>query len=259
MPDVDQYAPGTPSWIDVTAPDLDAAAAFYGGLFGWEAQETSRPEESGGYRMFTLGGREVAGLGPLQDGGPPPMWTTYVTVTDADATAATATANGGTVFMPPFDVLDVGRMAVIADPQGAVFCLWEPRAHPGARTVNEPGSLIWNELAVRETGAEISFYEAVFGWGHETAPFGGVEYTTWTLDGAPVAGMIRMDENWPAEVPPHWLVYLAVADADAVCARATELGGAVPVPVKEIEIGRFAVLSDPGGAVFGVMETNSAA
>lgn len=254
MPDVDQYAPGTPSWIDVTAPDLDAAAAFYGGVLGWEAEETGSVEETGGYRMLTLRGRHVAGLGPLRDGGPPPMWTTYITVADADATCAAATAAGGTVFMAPFAVMEAGRMAVIADPQGAVFCVWEPMAHPGARIVNEPGALIWNELAVRDSGPEFPFYETVFGWGHETGAFGGVEYTTWTLGDARVAGMIRMNENWPAEVPSHWLVYLAVADVEAVCARAAELGGAVAVPVKEIEIGRFAVLSDPGGAVFGVME-----
>ena len=254
MPDVDQYVPGTPSWLDVSAPDLDAAAAFYGGLFGWEAEETGPVEETGGYRMFTLRGRHVAGLGPARDGGPPPMWTTYVTVTDAEAASAAASAAGGTVFMAPFDVMDAGRMAVIADPEGAVFCVWQPMSHPGARVVNEPGAVIWNELAVRETGPEISFYEAVFGWGHETALMGDVEYTTFSIDGAPVAGMLAMDDSWPPEIPPHWMVYLAVADVDATAARAAELGGAVRVPATAIPLGRFAVLSDPHGAVFSVIQ-----
>ena len=218
MPDVDQYAPGTPSWIDVTAPDLDAAAAFYGGLFGWEAEETSRPEESGGYRMFTLRGREVAGLGPLQDGGPPPMWTTYVTVADADATARRR---------PPTAARSSCRRSTCSTsaawPSSPIrrapsSASGSRRAHPGARIVNEPGSLIWNELAVRETGPEISFYEAVFGWGHETARSAASSTRpgrSTRRRARPVAGMIRMDENWPAEVPPHWLVYLAVADVDA--------------------------------------------
>lgn len=259
MPDVDQYAPGTPSWLDVSAPDIDAAAAFYGGLFGWDSEATGTVEETGGYRMFTLRGRHVAGLGPTRDGGPPPMWTTYITVADAEATCAAATTAGGTVFMQPFDVMGAGRMAVLADPQGAMFCLWQPIAHPGARIVNEPGAVIWNELAVRDTEPEPAFYAALFGWTHATTQMGGTEYTTWSLDGQMVAGMIRMDENWPPEVPAHWLVYIAVADVEAAQAKATELGGSVNVPATDIEIGRFAVLSDPHGAVFAVIQMNEAA
>lgn len=258
MPDVDQYAPGTPSWIDVSARDLDVAAAFYGGLFGWETEETGPVEETGGYRMFTLRGRHVAGLGPHRPDGPPPMWTTYVTVADADASCAVARDAGGQVFMEPFEVMGAGRMAVLADPQGAVFCLWQPLAHPGARIVNEPGSLVWNELTVRDTAPEPAFYGALFGWTGEVAPMGGTEYTTWNLDGAPVAGMMQMDDRWPAEVPAHWMVYIAVADADATVATAAELGGAVIVPMTEIPIGRFALLADPSGATFSVIQMNPA-
>jgi predicted enzyme related to lactoylglutathione lyase len=254
MPDVDQYAPGTPSWTDVSAPDLDAAAAFYGGLFGWDAEETGTVEETGGYRMFTLRGRHVAGLGPTREGGPPPLWTTYISVADAAAACAAATAAGGTVFMEPFDVMGSGRMAVLADPQGAMFCVWQPITHPGARIVNEPGAVVWNELATRETEPEIAFYEAVFGWTHETAPMGGTEYTTWKRDGEMVAGMIRMNEQWPAEIPAHWMVYVAVADVEASCARLTELGGTISVPATEIEIGTFAVVADPNQAFFSMIQ-----
>jgi hypothetical protein len=254
MPDVDQYAPGTPSWVDVSSPDTDAAAAFYGALFGWEAGEPGTMEETGGYRLLSMRGRSVAGLGPTRDGGPPPMWTTYVSVVDADATCAAAAAAGGTVHMEPMDVMEAGRMAVIGDPQGAVFAVWQPQKTAGAQIVNEPGSLVWSELAVRDTGPEPAFYAAVFGWVADTAPMGGTEYTTWRLGDHPVGGMIQMDEQWPAEMPPHWMTYFAVADVDATCAQATGLGATVHVPPTDIEgVGRFALIGDPHGAVFSVI------
>jgi len=254
MPDVDQYTPGTPSWVDMSSPDTDASAAFYSALFGWEAGEPGTVEETGGYRMFSLRGRSVAGLGPTRDGGPPPMWTTYITVADADATCAAAAAAGGTVFMQPMDVLEAGRMAVIADPQGAGFAIWQPNLHPGSQVVNEPGSPIWSELAVRDTAPEPAFYAAVFGWTADTTPMGGTAYTTWRLGDHPVGGMIQMDEQWPAEMPPHWMTYFAVEDVDATCAQATSLGATVHVPPREIEgVGRFALIGDPHGAVFSVI------
>lgn len=259
MPDIDQYIPGTPSWVDVTAKDVDASAAFYGGLFGWEASATGTEEETGGYRMFSMRGRTVAGIGPWREGGPPPMWTTYVTVEDADATCATATQAGGTVFLPPMDVLEAGRMAVIADPQGAVFAIWQPNRHPGAQIVNEPGSLVWNELAARDIAPEPAFYKAVFGWDADTQPMGGAPYTTWKRGEKPVGGMVQMTDEWPAGMPPHWLVYFAVADTDAAVARGAELGATVHVPPQDVEgVGRFAVMSDPQGAPFAVIAMSGA-
>ena len=258
MPDVDQYAPGTPSWVDMSSPDTDASAAFYSGLFGWEAGDPGTMEETGGYRMFSMRGRTVAGLGPTREGGPPPMWTTYVTVADADATCAAAAAAGGMVFMEAFDVLEAGRMAVIGDPQGAGFAIWQPKLHPGSQIVNEPGSLVWSELALRDTVPEPAFYGAVFGWTADTAPIGGTAYTTWRLGDHPVGGMIQMDEQWPAEMPPHWMTYFAVTDVDATCGQATGLGATVHVPPKDIEgVGRFAVIGDPHGAVFSVITMTS--
>ena len=203
MPDVDQYIPGTPSWVDVTAKDVDASVAFYGGLFGWEASATGTEDETGGYRMFSMRGRTVAGVGPWGEGGPPAMWTTDGTVQGADATwvratCATATQAGGTVFLPPMDVLEAGRMAVIADPQGAVFAIWQPNRHPGAQIVNEPGSLVWNELAARDIAPEPAFYAAVFGWEADTEPMAGTPYTTWKRGEKPVGGMVQMTDEWPA-------------------------------------------------------------
>src|SRR4051794_38236280 len=131
MADIDRHEPGTPSWIDLGSPDQEASKRFYGGLFGWEAMSPGPPEETGGYEMFTMRGRLVAGLGPQQSPGPP-YWTTYVSTDDADKTVAAAREAGATVFMEPMDVMEAGRMAVFADPVGAVISVWQPNQHPGA-------------------------------------------------------------------------------------------------------------------------------
>ncbi len=254
MPDVDQHAPGTPSWVDVTAPDSDAAAAFYGGLFGWEATEPGPVEETGGYRMFRMRDRSVAGLGPTREGGLPPMWTTYVTVADADASVAAIRQAGGTVFMEPMDVLQAGRMAAAADPQGAFFCIWQPREHIGSEIVNEPGALIWNELATPDPDAAKAFYGAVFGWtSQDMSGDDGIAYTRWELGEHGVGGMMRMGDAYPAGIPPNWLTYFAVEDCATAVARALELGGSVQMEPLTISMGTFAVLADPNRAVFAVI------
>jgi hypothetical protein len=245
------YQPGTPSWVDLSSPDPDAAAVFYGELFGWEVPP-ARPD-TGGYRMAEQRGLPVAGIGPRMQEGMPPAWTTYVATADADATAAEVTAAGGQTFLPPMDVLDVGRMAVFADPAGAVFAVWQPGKHQGAGIVNEPVSLSWNELATRQPDAAVAFYQRVFGWQPRTMAMGESSYTEWLLDGASVGGMMPMDDSFPAQVPAHWRAYFAVADTDATVARATELGGAVHVPPMDIPQGRFAALADPDGAMFSVI------
>lgn len=253
MSDVEQYEPGTPSWVDVSSPDPDAAAAFYCGLFGWAATEPGPVQETGGYRMFQLRGRSVAGLGPMQPNVPVPVWTTYITVADADQACAAAREAGGAVFLEPMDVLTAGRMAVIADPQGAVFSVWQPVEHIGCEIVNEAGALAWNELATPDPDAAKAFYGAVFGWTAETSPAGPVEYTMWKLGDRGVGGMMKMDENYPPGVPPNWLTYIGVEDCAASCALAVELGGAVQMGPMTIAAGTFAVLSDPFGAVFAVI------
>src|SRR6478672_4873806 len=168
MPD---YAPGTPSWVDLGSPDVDASIGFYGGLFGWTASEPG-PPEAGGYRFFTQDGKMVAGIGPLMMEGQPPAWLNYVTVAEADATAGKARDAGATVFVEPMDVLDVGRMAIIADPTGAALGLWQPRRHTGAEIVNEPVSLAWNELETRDPDAAKPFYKSIFDWDADTAQMG---------------------------------------------------------------------------------------
>jgi predicted enzyme related to lactoylglutathione lyase len=257
MPDVSEYAPGTPSWVDLASPDMEASAAFYGGLFGWEAVETGPVEETGGYRMLQLGGRNVGGLGPVQAEGQPAMWTTYVSVSDAEATAERVREGGGQVVMEPFDVLGAGRMAVLSDAVGAVLAVWQPQSHHGADVVNEPGALCWNELAARDVEAAKRFYRTVFDWQGDTSAYGNTSYTEWKLAGRTVGGMIEMNEDWPREVPAHWMVYFAVDDTDEAAARAAEHGGKVPVEPTDTPVGRFAVLNDPQGAVFSIIKLTS--
>jgi len=256
MPRVESYAPGTPSWVDLASPDVDASVAFYTSLFGWEAPEL--PPEAGGYRMFELGGVPVAGVGPIMMEGQPPAWTTYVAVADADAAVAAVTAAGGTIFAPAMDVLDVGRMAVFGDPTGAACAVWQPRAHPGAGLVNEPGALVWNELSSRDTAAAEAFYPRVFGWTANTIDMGGGPYTEWQLDGAVVGGMMAMPDEVPDEVPSYWLTYFGTDDCDATVERATAAGATVLVPATDIPPGRFAILADPAGATFAVITMSAA-
>src|SRR3954447_8249562 len=254
MPEMTKYEPGTPSWVDLGTSDIDAASRFYNGLFGWDVSEAGDDEQTGGYRMATLNGKPVAGLGPQMDPGPP-RWATYVTVEDVDVSAATAQKAGGNVIMPPMDVLDVGRMAVVQAPAGAFVSLWQPLAHAGSGLVNEPGTLTWDELTVRDKVAEAkAFYAALFGWGADTQPMGDGEYTIFNRGGQGVAGLLQMNDQWPEHVPPHWAVYFGVADADAAAAKAGELGAHVVQPPTDIPgVGRFATIADPQGAVFSVI------
>lgn len=252
---VDSFAPGTPSWVDLGTSDPDAAASFYAGLFGWSVVDPG--EEAGGYRMAFLGDRPVAGIGPQPQPEIPAFWTTYVSVSDADATTKAVREAGGQVYLEPTDVLDVGRMAVFADDSGAPFAAWQPGAHQGAGVVDEPGALSWNELSTRHPDQAKQFYPAVFGWSPADHYMGEALYTEWILGGRPVAGMMPMDEHWPSDLPPHWMVYFGVEDTDAAVARAARLGAMVAVPPTDIPPGRFAVLSDPQGAIFSIITIGS--
>lgn len=262
MPERTEYEPGTPSWVDLGTPDVAGSTAFYTALFGWEASAAPEPE-AGGYIMFTKDGHAVAGMGPLLSNEQPSVWSTYITVVDADATTAAAKAAGGQIFLAPMDVLDTGRMAILFDPNGAAVSIWQPRTHIGAGLVNEPGSLCWNELTTRHPQDAIDFYTTVFGWHAHVNSFplpdgGEGSYTEWRLeaDGDPIGGMMVMGDDWPADLPPHWMTYFAVEDTDAAAARAAELGGAVPVAPTDIPPGRMAVLNDPSGASFTVLKLN---
>jgi predicted enzyme related to lactoylglutathione lyase len=252
-----EYAPGTPSWVELSSPDTDAAAAFYGELLGWSATEPGPVDETGGYRMFQQGDQRVAGLmGHMQDG-QPTVWSTYISVDDADETAARVTGAGGSVIVEPMDVMDIGRMSFFSDPTGAVFGIWQPKAFPGADLVNEPNSLCWNEVLTRDAEANRAFYPAVFGWGVGKPGFDGApeSYVVWEVDGHAVGGMMQMnDEFFGPEIPAHWSVCFAVADADTVVDTARGLGATIMFGPMDMPIGRFAGIVDPQGAAFSVMQ-----
>lgn len=254
--EMDRYDEGVPSWADLQSPDLEKSRVFYSALLGWDVPPG--PPEAGGYSIATLRGKNVAGVGPQMNPAAPPSWMTYVNVDDADATVAKVTANGGQVLAGPMDVMEAGRLAVVADPAGAALGIWQPKEHLGAQLVNEPGTWAWSELTTTDTEGAKAFYRAVFGWGEQTYAAGegaGMEgYTEWKLGGRPIGGMMQKPASVPAEVPPFWMVYFAVDDADAAAARVTELGGAVMMGPMDIEPGRFAVVADPSGAVFSVMK-----
>jgi predicted enzyme related to lactoylglutathione lyase len=242
------HTPGTFSWTDLATSDAEDAKRFYIGLFGWEPDD--QPIPAGGvYTMMQVDGKAVAALFAGQEG-MPTAWSSYVTVESADAAAARAQDLGGTPMGEPFDVMEAGRMAVIQDPTGAVFSVWEPRGSIGAELVNVPGALTMTQLNTPDPEAAQRFYEGLFGWRFESVaggdqPFWGI-YNGDRLN----AGMMELAPE--AGTPPHWLAYFVSEDADADAGRIGELGGQVIVPPMEVPGGRILVAQDPQGAVFGL-------
>jgi predicted enzyme related to lactoylglutathione lyase len=258
MPARTEYAPGTPSWTDLATPDLAASRQFYGELFGWEFTDEDTGDPDNPYVMGRQGGKDVAGVmkltADMQAGGMPPVWSTYVTVKDVEASARQAKDLGGAVLSEPMDVMDAGRMAVLADPAGAVFCIWEPKESIGAQIVNEPFSLTWNELMSTDLEQVKPFYTGLFGWKPETMDMGGdgPPYTVWMLGEGGIGG--GMPSAMPG-MPSFWSVYFAVDDCDAIVEKAKKLGATVMNgPMDVPEVGRMAALTDPQGAVFNVIK-----
>jgi predicted enzyme related to lactoylglutathione lyase len=254
MPEFTSYPAGTPSWVDHAAKDVAASNSFYSNLFGWEAEDQG--DEMGNYTILRKSGKSVAGNMTAMMEGQPSAWVSYVSVDDADATTDLAKKAGAVVFVEPMDVSDIGRMAIFADPTGAAIGIWQPKTFSGAELVNEPGSFAWNELNTRDVPAAKAFYTEVFGWEANDMDTGGMSYTEWKLGDKPVGGMMAMPDMVPAEVPAHWLVYFAVDDTDGTVSRADKAGATTLVPPTDIPPGRFAVLSDPEGAVFAVIKMN---
>lgn len=242
------YPPGTPSWVDVASPELARTRAFYLGLFDWDVEEDKDTEGC----FFFAAGSLVAGAYAV-GAGTPSLWNSYITVSDADGAAAAALVTGGSVVQAPRDVGGRGRMAVLADPGGAVISVWQPGGIAGAELVNAPGAFCWNELQTSAIETSKPFYRAVFGWDERTSDFGGVSYTEWLRAGESVAGMMAMPPGTPAGLPPFWLVYFAVEDCADAVVRAEAIGATVLVPPFASPAGRFAVLQDPVGASFAVI------
>lgn len=257
MSERDGYQAGVPCWVTSVQPDAGQAAAFYASLFGWETDDLMGPDHPASYYMCRLRGRKVAGI-VSQHGAPPPpqpVWTTHVWVKDADETAQRAQEHGGSVVGEPFDSPAGGRMAVLADPAGAVFCAWAPRDHRGAERVNEPGAWAMSMLHTSDPDRAATFYGDVFGW--TTESFGPA--TLFRLPGyvggepeQPVSREVIAAMLSDTDQPPHWRVDFWIADADAAAHRVEELSGQVVVAPHDTPGFRNAVLADPGGAVFSV-------
>jgi predicted enzyme related to lactoylglutathione lyase len=251
------HVPGTFSWVELATTDQTAGVAFYRALFGWDVDEQPiGPTEV--YSMFQMRGQAVGAAhtmsGEERQGGAPPHWNLYVTVASADETVTRAAALGGRVLAPAFDVMDAGRMAVLQDPTGAAFCVWEPTHHIGAGILGEPGALCWSELTTLDMNAAEAFYAPLFGWvPKRSAPGAEMVYTEFSIQGQPSIGMMGMPDGMPAGVPSYWMPYFQVIDCDASTAQVTSLGGRVMVPPHDIpNTGRFAVVSDPQGAMFAL-------
>lgn len=243
---------GMPAWIDLMTDDPAAARAFYGALLGWTF-DVGGPE-TGHYAMGLTGGRQAAGLGGKSAGAPfPNAWTLYLAVDDLDATCARLTEAGGRVTAPPMQVMDAGKMAIAQEPTGAVFGMWQAGEHIGFQIRDEPGAFAWAELNTRDLPRAQQFLEAVFGYRVE-ALAGELPYRTLHVGDARAGGLLQMTDRWPAELPPHWMIYFAVASADAAAERVRSLGGAVHVPPFDTPYGRIAVVTDPQRAAFSVVQ-----
>lgn len=251
------WPPGTPCWVDLGCDDVPAAKTFYAGLFGWQVNEG--PPEAGGYIVCELGGRPAAGIGPKM--GPsevPNAWTTYLATQDADVTGAKIKASGGQLMAEPFDVLDVGKMAVGVDPGGAVFGIWQARSHTGFGLANEPGSVCWNENMSSSFEANKAFYSAVFGYQYDDMG-DGFRYATFKTTGDVMGGIGQLDTQAQAGLPSHWLTYFGVADTDAAITTLTGLGGAVIRPAWDTPFGRMAIVRDSQAAAFALISVAPAA
>ena len=255
----DPWPEGTPAWVDLMVPDRHIAMAFYGPLLGWDFFEG--PPETGFYTTALLGGRAAAGIGEVMPGTPaaPPAWVTYLAVDD-DLVAVTsrATAAGAHTVFGPMTIMEFGAEAILIDPTGAAFGLWQAGSHHGADVVNEPGALIWNEVMTRDSAAAQAFYGSVFGFTFGDISGPEFTYATVDLDGRTVGGIGQLPADTPPEVPASWSTYFAVADTDATAARAVELGGTVLSAPKDSVYGRLAVIAGPYGERFTLMSTTEA-
>jgi predicted enzyme related to lactoylglutathione lyase len=253
MTEISSYKDGQFCWADLTTSDPKAAKSFYTSLFGWTVNDMPMGDD-GVYSMLQIKGKDVAALAGMRDEEKkqkvPPHWNNYISVSNADAAAKKAKSLGGTVVAPPFDVMDAGRMAFIADPQGAVFAVWQAGKSIGARIINETNTMCWNELMTKDIEGARKFYSGLFGWKLKVSP----EYTEIQAGDRGVGGMMQIRPDMKG-MPSNWIPYFAVADADAIAKKAKAAKAQVGVPPTDIpNVGRFSVLADPQGARFAIIQ-----
>jgi predicted enzyme related to lactoylglutathione lyase len=251
------FAPGTPCWVDLLSSDPVKSKAFYGGLLGWNS--TDAGEAFGHYVNFDSEGQLVAGMAQNNpESGSPDAWSTYLATADIDATVVAATAAGANVIMPAMAVADLGSMALLIDPAGAAFGLWQAGLHTGFGKYNEPGSVTWDEIHSKDYPASKAFYADVFGWElTEVSDTDDFRYATGHVAGEMVAGLMDASGYLPAEISSHWAVYFSVANVDEACAKVVELGGAVTRPAEDTPYGRLADALDSTGAMFKLHSTEN--
>ena len=245
-----------PAWVDLSSADAAASRDFYAKLFGWQVEVNPDPQY-GGYGLARIGGSDAAGIGPKMDPNAPTAWNLYIGTDDIDDLAKRVTENGGSVVAAPFDVGDQGRMAVFLDPAGAFISAWQGARMGGFQT-DVPNSFGWAELNARGVDNALPFYGALFGWTVKTSPMGEgqPDYNEFQIGGQSVAGAWEMNPSVPAQVPSYWQVYFAVDDVDAAFKKALDLGAQEIFAPTEYPGGRFAIVSDPQGASFGLLKTS---
>lgn len=259
MPIIEKHPPGSFCWIELATSDQKAAKVFYGTLFGWSANDAPMGP-SDFYTMFQLEGRDAAAAYTLRKEqraqGVPSHWMLYIAVDSADATAKKAGVLGGTVLAPPFDVATFGRMAVIQDPTGPIFSIWEPKANPGTGIAGVGGTLCWADLNTPDPVRAAKFYHELFGWKFtsdtDDDPPSGYQHIQ---NGEEFIGGVLPNAGRDSKIPPHWLSYFLVTDCDLSAAKAKELGAGFLMPPNTLEgVGRFAVVADPQNAVFAIFQ-----
>jgi uncharacterized protein len=257
MPEVKKHAPGTFCWVELGTSDVEGAKKFYAALLDWDYQNV--PAGPMTYTLCRRNGKDVAGLYALDENmrkaGVPPHFMSHVAVENADQTAQKAQSLGATVQTGPFDVMDVGRMAVLQDPTGAIFSIWQPNTHIGAGLLNEHGALCWNELMTNNPVAAKKFYTSLFGWTTQEQDMGGPVgvYTTFSNGERQVGGMFKISPDM-GPIPPNWAVYFAVDDVDARAKKAGASGAHITIPPSDIpNIGRFSSMMDPQGAPVAII------
>ncbi|MBC3982543.1 VOC family protein [Streptomyces sp. AC536] len=255
------YVPGAPVWLDLGAPDTGAAAAFYGGVFGWEFQ--SAGPDAGGYGMLQLDGSTVAGLGPLMEEGASPAWTVYFQTADAEATARAVERAGGAVRAEPMDVFTAGRLAQFTDPTGADFAIWQPGDTRGIDAVNVPNTLCWSELHTTDAQAAVDFYRQVFGWEAERTPMAEVDYTVVSPPGggrdAAHGGIMQFPPQVEVgDLRSQWYPYFEVEDCDVAVSAAVHHGGTALTATDDAPgLGRMSMVLDPFGAQFALITSEA--
>ncbi len=248
MAEMTSYPPGDFCWVELSTSDGNAAKQFYTSLFGWTASEMPMGPDQPPYVMLQKNGKDVGAL--YENKKVSPNWLSYVSVASADESAKKAKSLGGKLVADPFDVFDAGRMTTVQDPQGAMFAIWQPKQHFGAKLINEPNSMCWNELSTTDIDAARKFYSSLFNWKLKVSP----DYTEAHVGDVAVGGLMQMSAQMKG-VPPHWMPYFAVTDCDGATKKAKSLGAKSYVEPMDIpKVGRFSVLADPQGATFAVIK-----